>query len=181
LDRSYGVSNRTLYQVSLNYEKIIAQNHSINALLLIEGAKSADDNIFAAREFSIPLPYLFAGNTENQIGTANANGISEYASTGFVGKLNYDYAGKYLLDLNFRYDGSSRFPKTKQWGFFPGGSIGWRVSEESFMKDNFSWLDNLKIRASYGKMGDDGALDFGLRLSEHKWRSKIKLPDRLYV
>ncbi len=160
LDRSYGVSNKTLYQVSLNYEKSFAGKHNVNALVLLEGAKTKGDNIYAAREFSIPLPYLFAGNAENQVGTANANGISEYASTGFVGKLNYDYAGKYLLDLNFRYDGSSRFPKNEQWGFFPGGSIGWRISEESFIKDNFSFMDNLKIRASYGKMGDDGALDY---------------------
>lgn len=160
LNRSYGVSNRTLYQVSLNYTKTFAVKHNVDALLLLEGAKSKGDNIFASREFSIPLPYLFAGNAENQVGTANSDGISEYASNGFVGKLNYNYAGKYLLDLNFRYDGSSRFPENEQWGFFPGGSIGWRISEESFIKDNFSFVDNLKIRASYGKMGDDGALDY---------------------
>ncbi len=160
LDRSYGVSNKTLYQLSLNYVKTFAQKHSVNALVLLEGAKTNSDNIFAEREFSIPIPYLFAGNSENQVGTASANGISEYASNGFVGKLNYDYAGKYLLDLNFRYDGSSRFPEDEQWGFFPGGSIGWRISEESFIKDNLSSVDNLKLRASYGKMGDDGALDY---------------------
>lgn len=160
LDRSYGVSNRTLYQVSLSYDQTFANKHNIGALLLLEGAKSKGDNIFAAREFSIPLPYLFAGNAENQEGTANSDGISEYASNGFVGKLNYDYEGKYLLDLNFRYDGSSRFPENERWGFFPGGSIGWRISEESFLKDNMYYLDNLKIRASYGKMGDDGALDY---------------------
>ncbi len=160
LDRSYGVSNNTLYQVSLSYDQTFADKHSVNALLLLEGAKSKGDNIFAAREFSIPLPYLFAGNAENQEGTANPDGIREYASNGFVGKFNYDYAGKYLLDLNFRYDGSSRFPKKERWGFFPGGSVGWRISEESFIKDNVSFLDNLKIRASYGKMGDDGALDY---------------------
>lgn len=160
LDRSYGVSNRTLYQFSLNYAQTFAAKHNINTLLLLESANSKSDNIFAAREFSIPLPYLFAGNAENQVGTANTNGISEYASNGLVGKLTYDYYGKYLLDLNFRYDGSSKFPKNKQWGFFPGGSIGWRISEEPFLKDNISYLDNLKIRASYGKMGDDGALDY---------------------
>jgi TonB-linked SusC/RagA family outer membrane protein len=160
LDRSYGVSNNTLYQISLSYDQTFADKHNINTLLLLEGAKSKGDNIYAAREFSIPLPYLFAGNAENQEGTANPNGINEYASNGLVGKLTYDYEGKYLLDLNFRYDGSSRFPENERWGFFPGGSIGWRISEESFLKNNLSYLDNLKIRASYGKMGDDGALDY---------------------
>jgi TonB-linked SusC/RagA family outer membrane protein len=78
-------------------------------------------------------------------------------SQSFIGSLTYDYSGKYLFDFRFRYDGSSRFPKGSQWGFFPSVSAGWRISEESFIKDNLPVISNLKLRASYGEMGDDGS------------------------
>lgn len=61
---------------------------------------------------------------------------------------------RYLLDATFRYDGSSRFPKDKRYAFFPSVAIGWRISEEAFMKDNFEWINNLKLKASYGKLGN---------------------------
>ena len=160
LNRYYGNSESTLYQVSLNYERTFAEAHNLSVLMLFEGARSKGDNINAFRQFSISLPYLFAGNSENQIGTANSNGISDYSSNGFVGKLNYDYQGKYLATFSFRYDGSSKFPADKRWGFFPGGSIGWRLSEEPFIKNSLLFIDNLKVRGSYGKMGDDSASEY---------------------
>ncbi|MBN2639522.1 MAG: TonB-dependent receptor [Bacteroidales bacterium] len=160
LDRYYGINEKILYQMSLNYKKVIAENHNLDALVLFEAAHSTGDNIHAKREFSLDFPYLFAGNALNQLGTANPDGIFEYASNGFVGKLNYDFRGKYLMEFSFRYDGSSKFEKDNQWGFFPGGSIGWRLSEEGFIKNNFSFIQNLKLRASYGEMGDDGALAY---------------------
>lgn len=160
LRRYYGNSESILYQIQLDYIRTFAQNHNLNASLIFEGAHTKGDNINAFREFSISLPYLFAGDSENQVGTSDAGGIRDYSSNGFVGKLNYDYAGKYLFAFNFRQDGSSKFPKGKQWGFFPGGSLGWRISEESFIKNNLYFIDNLKVRASYGKMGDDSAADY---------------------
>ena len=160
LRRYYGNSENILYQIQLDYIRTFAQKHNLSASLIFEGAHSKGDNIYAYREFSISLPYLFAGDSENQVGTANADGITDYASNGFIGRINYDYAGKYLFAFNFREDGSSKFPKDSRWGFFPGGSIGWRLSEESFIKDHFYFIDNLKIRGSYGKMGDDGAADY---------------------
>lgn len=79
------------------------------------------------------------------------------ARAGWLGKLNYDYAGKYLAEFSFRYDGSWKFPPGHRWGFFPSGSVGWRLSEENFWKN--AGLDkvvnNLKLRASYGIVGDD--------------------------
>ncbi len=160
MERYYGINQNILYQVSLNYDRSFNDVHNLNVLALFEGAHSEGDNLVAEREFSIDFPYLFAGNSLNQVGTANPNGINEYASNGFVGKLNYDYKGKYLVEFSFRYDGSSKFQEDNRWGFFPGGSVGWRISEESFIKDNFAFIDNLKLRASYGQMGDDGALDY---------------------
>lgn len=79
------------------------------------------------------------------------------------GRLGYSFDNKYLVEANFRYDGSSRFSGAeKRWGFFPGASIGWRISEETFLKDK-EWLDDLKLRASYGTTGNQegiGLYDF---------------------
>lgn len=160
LTRYYGKAESRLWNIALNYKRTFLEKHNVDAFFLYEETKSVGDNISAFRQFSIPLPYLFAGNSENQIGTANPDGVTEYVAKGIVGKLNYDYMGKYMLELNFRNDGSSRFPKNKRWGFFPGASAGWRISEESFIKDKFDFINNLKLRASAGKMGDDGALDY---------------------
>ena len=71
------------------------------------------------------------------------------------GVFSYDYRGKYLVQVIMRYDGSENFPKDNRWGFFPGVSAGWRISEEPFVKDNLTWLSNLKLRASYGEQGND--------------------------
>ena len=71
----------------------------------------------------------------------------------FFGRIGYIYADKYLFEANVRYDGSSRFGDGHKWGTFPSFSIGWRTSEEKFMQ-NIKWLTNLKIRASWGKLGN---------------------------
>lgn len=161
LERKYKTSETRLWQVSLNYDRIFNAKHSVNALILFEDSHTQADNIRAYRQFSIPLPYLFAGESnDKQIGTADKGDIFEYASKSLVGKFNYDYEGKYLGEFSFRYDGSSKFPSNKQWGFFPGGSVGWRMSEESFIKNNLTFVQNLKLRASYGELGDDGAVDY---------------------
>lgn len=85
------------------------------------------------------------------------------ARAGWLGKFNYDYAGKYLAEFSFRYDGSWKFPPKHRWGFFPSGSVGWRISEENFWKN--AGLDkavnNFKLRASYGIVGDDNLDGYG--------------------
>lgn len=160
LNRYYGNSWTRLWQVGANYD-IDLGDHSIGAMLLWEESYSQGDNITASRNLSIYLPYLFAGEDTDQIGTANANGITERSNKSLIGRLNYSYADRYLAEFAFRRDGSSKFPSHKRWGFFPSVSAGWRISEESFISNVASdWLSNLKIRFSWGKMGDDGALDY---------------------
>jgi TonB-linked SusC/RagA family outer membrane protein len=78
-----------------------------------------------------------------------------YARKSLIGRLNYSYKGKYLLEAIFRRDGSLKFPPDSRWGTFPGLMLGWRASEESFWKDNLSFINYFKLRASYGKMGMD--------------------------
>jgi TonB-linked SusC/RagA family outer membrane protein len=85
---------------------------------------------------------------------------SEFATRGFFGRLGYDYNGKYLVELNGRYDGSSRFPDGHRWGFFPSGSVGWRLSEENFMRSLKPVLSEFKLRASYGTVGNQNIAEY---------------------
>lgn len=102
------------------------------------------------------------GGNSDKITTVNGGPIKTDASSyiteekllGYFGRLNYNFKGKYLLSLSFREDGSSRFTTDHQWGFFPGGSAGWIVSEENFMKD-IKPISLLKLRASYGLTGNN--------------------------
>jgi TonB-linked SusC/RagA family outer membrane protein len=83
------------------------------------------------------------------------NGSSDWAFVGVFYRLNYDYKGRYLLEASGRYDGSSKFPTSQQWGFFPSGSVGWRVTEEPWMRPlRDTWLNNLKFRFSLGEAGN---------------------------
>jgi len=79
---------------------------------------------------------------------------SQWGAAGWFGRLNYDYKGKWLLELNGRYDGSSKFPADSRWAFFPSGSVGYRLSEESFFEPLKKTINNAKIRASYGQIGN---------------------------
>ncbi|WP_235848808.1 TonB-dependent receptor [Parabacteroides timonensis] len=170
--RSFRENESSLLQLQLNYVRTFNEKHNINVLALYEESTSRMDNFYAKRQLSMDaVDQLFAGNSLNQEGSmdgsgyrpntklADQNGIWKIVNKGFVGRFNYDYSSKYIAEFSFRYDGSSKFASGHQWGFFPAGSIGWRVSEESFMKDSpaLSFINNLKLRASYGKMGDDNS------------------------
>ena len=78
----------------------------------------------------------------------------------YFGRLNYDYANKYMLEVVGRYDGSYRYSPSKRWVFFPSASVGWRLSEEAFIKDNLTFINSMKIRASYGQSGTDAGAAF---------------------
>ena len=84
-----------------------------------------------------------------------------WSVAGYFGRVNYDYNNKYLVEVNARYDGSSSFPLTGHWAFFPSASVGWRLTEESFMKDVKTIVNDWKIRASYGSMGNQYILGNG--------------------
>ena len=102
------------------------------------------------------LTSLDAATTNAEI-TGN---YTEWAMRSFFGRVNLNWDGKYLLEANFRADGSSRFSPSKRWGYFPSVSAGWRISEESFMQDSRSWLNQLKVRASYGSLGNNATSSF---------------------
>lgn len=146
--------NKPTYQISLNYNTTFLKRNKIGAMLLWEMYNDKDSWVSGDRDFSLGLiPELNYGNTTNQSATGNT---SKTAHAGLVGKLNYDYDSRYLMEFDCRYDGTYKFQRGSRWGFFPGISVGWRMSEENFMKNAFPLLDNLKLRASYAKVGDEG-------------------------
>lgn len=103
-------------------------------------------------------PELDLTNGLSYTGTAVTPSIdgnrNQWQTAGFFGRINYNYAERYLLEANLRYDGSSRFRSDNMWKLFPSVSLGWRISEEAFMKDTKDWLSNLKLRLSYGSLGN---------------------------
>ena len=113
-----------------------------------------DDSWLSAKayDFAVLNPDYMWPNAA--VGEAEGYGSGEgYTLVSFFGKVNYTYADRYLASLTMRYDGSSRFGRNNRYGTFPSVSLGWRISEESFMK-SLDWLDNLKLRASWGQTGN---------------------------
>jgi hypothetical protein len=149
-------------QLSINYAHSFGGIHNVSALVLMEGNEQSGDNFAAYRQLSIPVDQLIAGNAVEPERDAGCGEycLFQYATNSFVGRATYDYSGKYLAEFSFRADKSSKFAPGQGYGFFPSGSVGWRISEEKFWKKNnaLDFIDNLKVRASYGVLGDDGQL-----------------------
>lgn len=155
-------------QYSINYQNTFG-NHDIGALMLWEMKNYRKDWISAYRQFYVgAIDQMNAGDNMNKNNDGSAD-VS--AHEGLVGRVNYAYAGKYLAEVSFRYDGSYKFALGSRWGFFPAVSLGWRISEEAFFKDNISFIDNLKIRGSYGKVGDEGDFAAFQYLTGYKYPS----------
>jgi TonB-linked SusC/RagA family outer membrane protein len=151
-------SSASRIQSSLNYERMFAKSHNVKVLLLYEVSEGQAANFGASRtNYVVPIDQIFAGP---DLGKSNWGGASDDGRESYVGRVNYDYSGKYLLEYSFRYDGSAKFPPDKRWGYFSGISAGWRISEEQFIQENFSVIDNLKLRGSWGTLGSDNTGNF---------------------
>ncbi len=138
---------------SLNFNREYG-NHAIKGLLLTETIDEKILNISTGRKnlLTTDLPYLDFGGTE---GINNSGNAIEFGRSSVVGRVNYGYKDKYFIEGSFRYDASSNFAANSRWGFFPSASLAWRISEENFIKDNADFVDNLKLRISYSKTGND--------------------------
>ena len=139
--------------IRLNYSRRFNNVHDITAFVAYEQYTYRSDTLSGARYnfLSAQVDELFAGAVDNQrtvSGTA-----AEAARQNYFGRVGYGYKDKYLFQFNWRYDGSQNFPASKRFGFFPGFSAGWRISQEDFMKSAV-WLNNLKLRGSWGQMGN---------------------------
>ncbi|MDR1719430.1 MAG: TonB-dependent receptor, partial [Dysgonamonadaceae bacterium] len=161
LRRNFSEGDILLYNVSLNYNRLFAGKHDVAALVLFEEQRQKGDNFYAQRDLPLPVDQLFAGSSDNVLGGADISGVYEHANRAFVGRATYAFDSKYMAEVSFRYDASSKFARNATWALFPSASLGWRLSEESFWKNSsLALMNNFKLRASYGKVGDDGALDY---------------------
>lgn len=135
---------------TLNFVKQVG-DHSINALggFSIERFDEGDFDAYNQGYLGNELTELDAGSTAPEVGgTSSQSRLQSY-----FGRVNYGFRDKYILEANIRYDGSSRFAKGKRWGFFPSFSGAWRISQEAFLA-NANWISNLKLRASWGRLGN---------------------------
>ncbi|MCD7848453.1 MAG: TonB-dependent receptor [Parabacteroides sp.] len=138
---------------TLTYSKTFNKDHSLN---VVAGFTAEASDYFynnnSGKGFDIEsLGYWNMGLADKSLLTV-ASGGNHSAIASWLGRVNYAYKGKYLASVSFRADGSSKFAKNNKWGYFPSAALGWRVSEEDFMKD-ISWIQNLKLRGSYGETG----------------------------
>jgi TonB-linked SusC/RagA family outer membrane protein len=129
--------------------------HDVGALFVYEQAEGTNDWFQAQRDNYVTdiIDQLDAGASSPAI-LPVGNG-SETGRVSYIGRLNYGYDNKYQLEASFRYDGSVRFAPDKRWGFFPSVLAAWRISEENFFKDNVKLINSLKLRASFGILGND--------------------------
>ncbi|MCF0053442.1 TonB-dependent receptor [Dyadobacter sp. LJ53] len=152
LNQNYRQYQQLTYQASLNYARSFGKS-SIGALAVFE-AKANDTIVLGAsrRNYNLGIDELNMGSSSNADMTTNGT-ASLGRQMGLVYRVTYDYADKYLFEASGRYDGSYYFSPDNRFGFFPAFSVGWRLSEENFVKQNLHWIDNLKLRGSYGEVG----------------------------
>jgi len=152
----YQTNSHTLTaNANINYDRDFSGHH-VSALAGYEQSSYRMDYFTAGIDSyaSDILDEFFAGSADKSWYSINGY-ARETARLSFFGRLGYDYKSKYLVQALIRFDGSENFPKANRWGVFPGVSLGWRISEEPFMKDNVPAITNLKLRASYGEQGND--------------------------
>ena len=146
-------------QVLANYNKTFGK-HSLTALAGFEQIYYNYKYTEATRKGGGNDELTESLNTLDKSSQTNKNGGHETARRSYFGRVQYDFNNKYLFEANLRADASSRFPKDSRWGYFPSVSAGWRITEESFVKDaDIKWLSNLKIRAGWGQTGNEELSD----------------------
>ncbi|WP_164126789.1 SusC/RagA family TonB-linked outer membrane protein [Sphingobacterium luzhongxinii] len=166
---SFNQNNSYTMNLSVNYDRTFGK-HAVTGLLLYEQSEGTTAYLYGFRNkmLSTSIEQLFIGDAA--AANKDATGTeTETGRLGYVGRLTYGYNNKYLLEANFRYDASLKFAPEGRWGFFPSVAVGWIMSEESFIKDNWQFVDNLKLRLSHGLLGNDG----GDQVSEYGYINRF--------
>lgn len=158
LHTSWSDNDGITLQAHILYKNTFAEKHNVSFTGVYEERKYWSRTGAASRYFK------FLSNDQIDFGDkddmSNAGMENESGFMSFIGRITYDYLGKYMLELASRYDGSYRYHPDSRWGFFPVVQVGWRISEESFFKKLTSIVSNLKLRASYGVVGEDAGNPF---------------------
>lgn len=139
-------------QAFLDYSHSFNNIHNVSALLGYNQISTTYDDI-SGGIYDIPGNSLDQLNAGNKATVLNSGYASDYRLRSYFGRLGYNFKEKYLLEANFRYDGTSRFPSDNRFGFFPSFSAGWNISNESFFPGT-GWIDRIKLRGSWGKLGN---------------------------
>jgi len=137
----------------LNYERTFNSVHNVSALAVYSQEENKYEYINGTR-FGTPnnrIQYLNAGQLENQ---SVYNGFQDWAFVSYIGRISYNYNEKYFAQVSVRRDGTSRFVGDNRWGVFPSVSAGWRVSREGFFEPLLNIINDFKIRASIGTLGN---------------------------
>lgn len=155
-----------LAQALLQYDRTFGKHHA-GATLGWEVQKQRGNGYTAFGSLAFSTPYFSALSMEDH--QVSQGALYEYAYQSLIGRVNYSYDERYLIEGQFRYDGSSRFYKGHQWGFFPSFSAGWRISREPWFKASpLNFINQLKLRVSYGVIGSDG--------SNYEWATGYTYP-----
>ncbi|WP_394902575.1 SusC/RagA family TonB-linked outer membrane protein [Bacteroides xylanisolvens] len=142
---------RNYYRAQASYERT-RNDHYAKLLVGFQAEDSEFTSFYGAKQgFDLERYYLDNGDGST---ASSGGGANSWAMMSWYGRLNYNYQQRYLLEVNGRYDGSSRFTKNNRWGFFPSVSAGWVVSQENFLKNTTDIIDILKLRVSYGLLGN---------------------------
>lgn len=152
LSQNIDFATQLTYQAGFDYDRTFGK-HNIGVLGLFEAKANDLATLSAARRnFNLTIDEINMGSSSSS--DMSTGGVSSTArQAGLVYRVAYNYDQKYLLEASGRYDGSYYFAPENRFGFFPAFSMGWRLSEENFLKNKVKWLDNLKLRASYGEVG----------------------------
>jgi len=151
-------SFRNTNTLNYNFNKLLPANHNLNVLLGHEYLKT-EQALLSTVVHGFPKSFGFEQarvlSTQGKANAIDNNFAPDDKMLSFFARANYDYKGKYLLSATFRADGSSKFSEENRWGYFPSASAAWRISQEGFMDGTKSWLNDLKLRASYGTAGNN--------------------------
>ncbi|MEN7550979.1 TonB-dependent receptor [Rapidithrix thailandica] len=146
--------NNWVWDNTLTYSKNFGNRHSLKVMAGTTAQSNKNDEFEASRQ-NVPAQERYWNlSLGDEASATNNSKTFENKINSYIGRLNYSFADRYLLTVTARYDGSSKFPKNNRWVLFPSVGLGWRLSEEPFMQD-IDWLDNLKVRGSWGKIGND--------------------------
>src|SRR5690606_29548156 len=155
-----GASNSNTYWNSFLNENVLTYSKSFDHSQRLTVTGGFTYQTYMSRHSGISVSGFTNNITENyNLGSAEtinppSSGISEWQLISGLGRVNYSIWDKYYVTASLRSDGSSRFGKDNKWGLFPSGALAWRISEERFMRENVKFIDNLKLRASYGITGN---------------------------
>jgi len=178
----YDKANHLTANFYSNYDWTMAEKNNFHVMLGFQTENYKQNRYGAQRDGmlveGLPVLDLTSGNDYNgKEVTPSVNGDrNEWSTAGFFGRINYNYDSRYLVEVNLRYDGTSRFRSNRRWIWLPSASLGWNIANEKFWEDYTGYCNNLKLRASYGVLGNQNTSNWyqtyrvlGLGIANGDW------------